>query len=171
MFALQTGRTFTQATEVLWKITALGGGDACIPPFKMPTLNKEMLCPEDSMRDGYHPKMLLYVLDELFYVYVQIKNSQRVDNKLVLAYEILCISANWCTDQQNGIKKTGVPDALALLNMNDVHYLECLVWAVYDGMLLVGPWPELLGDHSWCTGYISISTGATRMQPIAHHRC
>ena len=68
------------------------------------------------------------------------------------SHEILCISANWCTDQQNGVEKTGMPDALALLNVNDVHHLEHLVWAVYDGMLLVGPWPELLGDRPWCTG-------------------
>ena len=92
MFALQTGRTFSQATEVLWKTRALRGGT------HVSTLNKETLCPEDSMRDGYHPKMLLYVLDELFYVYAQIRNSRRVDDKLVLTYEILCISANQCTD-------------------------------------------------------------------------
>ena len=41
----------------------------------------------------------------------------------------------------------GVPDALSLLNMNDVCHLECLVWAVYDGALLVGVWPELPGSH------------------------
>ena len=127
-----------------------GGRDACIPPFKMPTLNKEMLWAEDSMGDGYCPKMLLYALDELFYVYAQVKNSQRADNKLVLAYEILCISANHCADQLNGVEKAGVPDALALLNVNDVRHLECLMWAVYDGALLVGLWPKLLGDHPWC---------------------
>ena len=98
MFILQTGRTFSQATEVLWKMRALGGKDACIPPFKMPTLNKETLWAEDTMRDGYHPKMLLYALDKLFYVYAQVKNSQRADDKLMLAYEILCICANRCTD-------------------------------------------------------------------------
>ena len=102
------------------------------------------------MRDGYHPKMLLYALDELFYVYAQVKNSQRVDNKLMLAYEILCIPTNCCTDRWNGIKKTGIPDALALLNVEDIHHLECLTWAVYDGVLLVDPQPELLGDHPWC---------------------
>ena len=127
------------------------GRDACVPPFNMPTLNKETLHHEDSMRDRYHPKMLLYALDELFYIYVQIKSSQRVDDKLMLAYEILCISANQCTDWQNGIEKTGMPDALALLNVNDVHHLKCLVWVVYDGSLLVGPRPELLGNCSWCT--------------------
>ena len=44
-----------------------------------------------------------------------------------------------------------MPDALALLNVNDVCHLEHLMWVVYDGVLLEGPQPELLGDHSWCT--------------------
>ena len=95
-----------------------GGRDVGIPPFKTPTLQKGMLRAEESMRDGYHPKMLLYVLDELFYILAQIKNSDR-DDKVVLAYEILCILANRGTDQCNRIEKTGVPDALALLNVKD----------------------------------------------------
>ena len=128
-----------------------GGRDACVSPFKTLTLNKEMLWAKDSIRDGYRPKMLLYALDELFYIYVQGKNSRRVDNKLVLAYEILCISTNHCTNQWNGVEKTGVPDALALLNVNDVHHLERLAWGVYEGALLVGPWPKLSGNRSWCT--------------------
>ena len=126
------------------------GRDAGIPPFKMLTLDKETLQAKDSMRGGYHPKMLLYMLDELFYVYTQVKNSQRLDKKLVLAYEILCISANHCTDQRNRIEKTSMPDAFALLNVEDIHHLEHLAWAVYDGVLMVGPQPELLGDHPWC---------------------
>ena len=128
-----------------------GGRDAGILPFKMLTLNKGMLRAEDSMRDGYRPKMLLFALDELFYIYVQVKNSGRADDKLMLAYEILCISANRCTDRKNGIEKTGVPDTLALLNVEDVCHLECLMWAVYDGVLLVGLWPKLLGNCPWCT--------------------
>ena len=44
-----------------------------------------------------------------------------------------------------------MPDTLALLNTNDVHHLEHLTWVVYDGALLVGPWPKLLGDCPWCT--------------------
>ena len=123
----------------------------CVPPFKMPTLNTETLCPEDTMRDRYHPKMLLFTLDELFYIYSQVKNLQRADEKVILAYEILCLSTNRCTDWRNGIKETGMPDALALLNVNDVHHLERLAWAVYDGTLLVGPWPKLQGSHPWCT--------------------
>ena len=75
-----------------------GGRDTCVPPFKMLTLNTETLHPKDSMRDGYHPKMLLFALDELFYIYSQIKNLWRADEKIILTYGILCISANWCTD-------------------------------------------------------------------------
>ena len=173
VFALQTGRTFSQATEVLWKMRTLGGRDACVPPFKMPTLNKETLWAEDSMRDGYHPKMLLYALDELFYIYAQVKNSQRADNKLMLAYEILCISANCCTAQWNRIEKTSKPDALALLNVNDIILsASCGRCMMVHCWWAHGPsfWVIALGAQCWL-GYISISTGAAMMQLIAHHRC
>ena len=133
------------------RMRALGGRDMGMPPFKTPTLNKETLWAKDSMRDGYHPKMLLYALDELFYIYMQVKNSRRPDKKLVLAYEILCISANRSTDQMNGIEKTSMPDALALLNVEDIHHHKHLTWAVYDGVLMVGPWPKFLSDCPWCT--------------------
>ena len=102
------------------------------------------------MRDGYHPKMLLYTLDEFFYVFAQIKNSHR-DDKVVLAYEILCISANRCTDQYNGVEKMGIPNALALLNIEDARHLEHLAWAVYDSTILVGLRPKLSGTRTWCT--------------------
>ena len=126
------------------------GRDMGIPPFKMPTLNKGMLWAAEGMRDRYRPKMLLYALDELFFVYVQIKDSPR-DERVVLAYEILCISSNRCTNRRNGVEQTGIPDALALLNTEDARLLEHLAWAIYDGALLVGPWPKLLGPWSWCT--------------------
>ena len=108
IFTLRTGWTFTQATEGLWKTRALGGRDAGVPPFKTPTLNKGTLWAVESMRDGYHPKMLLYALDELFYVFAQIKNSSQ-DEKVMLAYEILCISANRCTDRCSRVEKWVYP--------------------------------------------------------------
>ena len=43
-----------------------------------------------------------------------------------------------------------MPDALSLLNVNDSHHLEHLVWVVYDGALLVGRQPELPGSCPWC---------------------
>ena len=87
----------------------------------------------------------------------------------MLAYEILCISANCCTNQQNGIKKSGVPDALALLNVEDVRHLEYLMWMVYDGVLLVGPQPKLLGDRPWCTVLAGLQQHICRGHDDAAH--
>ena len=126
------------------------GRDVCIPPFKMPSMQISSLCHEEVMHDGYRLKMLLFVLDKLFYIFNQIKKQRRVDENIVVAYEILCLSAQWCTKRQHRVEKTSVPDALALLNVDDAHHLERLAWAVYDGTLLVGGWPELPGDCPWC---------------------
>ena len=103
------------------------------------------------MRDGYRSEMLLFTLDELFYIYDQIKKQRRADEKIVVAYEMLCLSVNWCTERWHRFEKTGVPDALALLNVDDARHLECLMWAVYDGALLVGARPKLPGHRPWCT--------------------
>ena len=66
-------RTFSLATEGLWKSRALGGRDACIPTFKTPTMQPGSLHHEDVLCNGYQPKMLLYALDELFYIFDQVK--------------------------------------------------------------------------------------------------
>ena len=138
IFTRWTGRTFSLATEELWKSRALGGRDTCIPTFKTPTMQWGTLCNEDVLQDGYQPKMLLYTLDELFYVFDQVKQQRGMDEKFVVAYEILCLSMLWCTEWWHGSEKKGMPDSLSLVNVNDTHHLECLVWAVYDGVLLVG---------------------------------
>ena len=44
-----------------------------------------------------------------------------------------------------------MPDTLLLVNLKDTHHLEHLTWAVYNGALLVGSRPELLGECQWCT--------------------
>ena len=49
--------------------------------------NKDVLCEE------YRPKMLLYALNELFYIFDQVKQQQGTDERLIIAYEILCLSA------------------------------------------------------------------------------
>ena len=74
-----------------------------------------------------------------------------MDEKIIVAYEILCLSTLRCTERWHGSEKKGVLDALSLLNVNDAHHLERLAWAVYDGALLVGEQPELPGNHPWCT--------------------
>ena len=148
---MHTGRTFFLAMEGLWKSRALGRRDACVPPFKMPSMQIGSLHHEEVMCNGYRLKMLLFALDELFYIFDQIKKQWRVDEKIVVAYEILCLSTQRCNEQWHGVKKTGMPNALALLNVDDACHLEYLTWAVYDGGLLVGGQPKLPGDHPWYT--------------------
>ena len=114
------------------------------------------LCNEDMLREGYWPKMLLYALDELFYIFDQVKWQQGTDERLNVAYKILCLSMLRCTEWQHGLEKKGVPDALSLLNVNDTHHLECLVWMVYEGALLVGRQPELPRNCQWCTVLASL---------------
>ena len=100
-----------------------GGRDTCIPPFKMPSMDVGSLHHEDGMRHRYRLKMLLFILYELFYIYDQIKKQRRADEKIVVTYEILCLSVNRCTEQWHGFKKTGVTNTLSLLNMDDTHRL------------------------------------------------
>ena len=95
--------------------------------------------------------MLLYTLDELFYMFDQVKWQRPMDEKLIVAYKILCLSVLQCTEQQHGSEKKGMLDSLSLLNVNDACHLECLAWAVYDGTLLVVLWPKLPGNCPWCT--------------------
>ena len=58
--------------------------------FKTPTMQRNTLWHKDIMREGYRPKMLLYALNKLFYIYDQVKCHRRgVNEKLVVVYEIL----------------------------------------------------------------------------------
>ena len=124
--------------------------------FKTPTMQHGTLHNEDVLHNGYWPKMLLYALDELFYMFDQVKQQQGTDEKLIVAYKILCLSTLRCTERWHGLEKMGMPDALSLLNVNDTHHLECLVWVVYDGALLVGGWPELPENRQWYTVLVGL---------------
>ena len=64
------GRTFSLATEEEWKYRANG-----IATFKTPTMQRGTLQNEDVLCEGYRPKMLLYALDELFYIFDQVKRQ------------------------------------------------------------------------------------------------
>ena len=59
-----------------------------VASFKTPTMQCSTLWNKDVLHKGYRPKMLLYALDELFYIYDQVKHQRGVDERLVMAYEI-----------------------------------------------------------------------------------
>ena len=85
--------------------------------------------------------MLLYMLDELFYIYNQVRHQWGCDEKIIISYEILSIVVAHCMECCSGTEKRGMPDALSLINVNNVHHLKRLTWAVYDRALIMGRRP------------------------------
>ena len=143
----------------------------CIPTFKTPTMECGTLHNEDMLCKGYQPKMLLHPLDELFYVFDQVKWQWGTDEKLVVAYEILYLSTLQCTEWQHGYEKKGMPDALSLLNVNDATISNAS-----RGWSMMGHywWGSSLSYPETTSGVLcwqastSIFTGAVMMQPTAH---
>ena len=88
------GRTFSLATEEEWKCRADG-----VATFKMPTMQCGTLRNKDVLHKGYRPKMLLYALDKLFFIFDQVKCQQGIDERLVVAYEISCLVVLQCTER------------------------------------------------------------------------
>ena len=123
---------FSLTSEEDWKHKSKG-----FKSFKMPTIQCLTLWNKDVLHEGYQPKMLLYALGELFYIYDQVKHHRGVDEKLVVAYEILSLTALCCTECQGWVEKHGMLDAMSQVSLNDTHHLKHLTWAVYDGALLV----------------------------------
>ena len=150
------GRTFSLATKEEWKSRAVGGRADGVVIFQTPTMQHGTLHNEDVLCEGYWPKMLLYALNELFYIFDQVKWQRGMDERLNVAYKILCLSMMRCTERRHGLEKKGMPDALSLWNVNNACHLECLMWVVYDGALLVGKRPELPGNHQWCTVLVGL---------------
>ena len=64
----------------------------CIPTFKTPSMQIGSLHHEEVMCNGCRLKMLLYTLDELFYIFNQVRKQGSADEKIIVTYEILCLS-------------------------------------------------------------------------------
>ena len=121
IFKRRFGRMFSYGAEDEWKYKSEG-----INSFKMPTIQHDTLWHNNVMQEGYRLKMLLYTLDKLFYIYDQVKHHRGIDEKFVVAYEILSLSALCCTECQGWMEKSGMPDAMPLVNLNDTCHFECL---------------------------------------------
>ena len=69
-----------------------------VASFKTPTMLRNTLWHDNIMQEDYRPKMLLYALDELFYIYDQVKRHRGIDEKIVVAYEIISSVVLCCTE-------------------------------------------------------------------------
>ena len=125
---------FSKSNEHLWWHVS-----AELAVFQMLTCEWDTGTPIDVLRTGSHLRMLLYTLDELFYVYRGVGEND-VDGQHVVAYEILKVASLRCMEQCGSQKKESntLGDAYPRVNLSDMDGLERLAWAVYDGMYMPG---------------------------------
>ena len=118
--------------------------------FSLLTFDIDDLSPCSVKHMDLHPKMLLYALDELSYVFRGM-GANDLDGQCIVAYEILSLASLHCTEQCGKPKEYHKMHGEAYLrvDLNDVHGLECLAWAVYDRVFLPGNPPVLTGHHDW----------------------
>ena len=121
-----------------------------IADFQIPTYQWDTGAPIDVLRTGSLPHMLLYALNELFYVYRGVGESD-TDRQCTVVYKILKVASLHCTEQHSSQKKESntLGAAYPRVNLSDTDGLEHLTWAVYDGVYMPGDPLDLIGHHDW----------------------
>ena len=96
------------------------------------------------------PHMILYALDELFYVFQGVGTNE-IDGQHIVTYEILTVASLHCMECCSSLKKpcNTLGDAYPRVVLSNVNGLECLAWAMYDGVFVPGDPPALTGHHDW----------------------
>ena len=94
---------FCKGNEHLWHHV-----NAEVVDFHTPTYERETGVAIDVLQTGSHPRMLLYMLDELFYVYKRVGVND-VDRQHVVTYEILTVALFRCTKQHGSQKECYTP--------------------------------------------------------------
>ena len=120
--------------------------------FQMPTHDRETGTPIDLRRTGTHPCMMLYTLDELFYMFWGI-GANDIDRQHIVTYEILTVVSLCCMEWYSSPKKpcNTLGDIYPRVVLSNVNGLECLALAMYDSMFVPG---NPLGHHDcWLTGH------------------
>ena len=64
---------------------AVGGRADGVVTFKTLTMQRDTLHNKDMLCKGYQPKMLLYALDRLFFIFDQVKWQRGIDEMLIVA--------------------------------------------------------------------------------------
>ena len=137
--------TFCKGSKHLWRHVNEHQVD-----FQMPMHDHETGMPIDLRSTGTHSYMMLYTLDELFYMFWDIGTND-IDGQCIVTYEILTVALlhcmEWCGSPKKPCNTLG--DAYPRVVLSDVNGLECLAWAVYDGVFVPGHPPVLTGHHDW----------------------
>ena len=119
------------------------------PNFHVPSLSIVNLDEVSLLCSGHHPKMFLFLLEEMAYAYTCI-STEDVDGSQVLAYEVFAMAEMWyhlrkrSTNPQDMMRG----DTMSHVVLGDLTGLERLTWAIFDGVLATGASPDLGPDES-----------------------
>ena len=120
------------------------------PNFHAPSMSIINLDEVNLLHLGHHPKMFLFLLEEMVYAYTHI-GTHNVDGLRVMAYEVLALAEmqyRLCKRSANP-QDTMRGDTMSCVVLGDLTGLERLTLAVFDGVLAAGASPELRPDESW----------------------
>ena len=102
------------------------------------------------LHSGHHPKMFLFLLEEMVYVYARISTDD-IDGLWVMAYKVLAMAELWYHLRKRSANPQDMTrgEAMSRIVLGDLAGVEKLMWAVFDGALAAGASPELRPDESW----------------------
>ena len=120
------------------------------PNFHAPSMSVINLHEVNLLHSGHRPKMFLFLLEEMAYVYTHV-SADDADGLWVMAYKVLAMAEM----QYHLCKRSANPqdmtqgNAMSRVVLGDLARLERPVWAIFDGALAAGESPELRSDESW----------------------
>ena len=134
---------FRKSNEHLWWHVGME-----LANCQTPTDKWDMGMHFNVLMTGSHLRMLLYKLNELFYMYRGVGEND-TDRQCVVVYEILKVVSLCCMERHGSKKEESntLGAAYPKVNLSDVDGLEHLAWAVYDGVYVPGNLPDLTGCH------------------------
>ena len=120
------------------------------PNFNAPSLSIVNLDEVSLLCFGHHPKMFLFFLEEMAYMYAHI-STEDIDGLQVMANEMFAMAEMWYHLRKRSANPQDMTwgDAMSHIVLGDLAGLERLMWAIFDGVLATRASPELGPDESW----------------------
>ena len=158
-YMAQDEMSFLACAILRWRLSV--PGNACLtnhwrvevhdrPNFHAPSMSVVNLDEVNLLHPGNCPKMFLFLLEEMAYMYAHIGTDDG-DGLWVMAYEVLAMAEMWYHLCKRSAKPQDMTrgDAMSRVVLGDLARLERLTWAVFDRALATGVLPELRPDESW----------------------
>ena len=160
VFSVHFDARYNTSNELSWRWWV----NENICDFIMSTyLHSDLPQPCTAWCEGHHPKMLLWIMEEFFYISQQLTDED-CDGHIVLGYELMLEAEHRFRIKWDGgigrhrslshSTSNALPCSQETLDHvtwsnPDSRMLECLMWSVYDGILTPGPKPKLVGPISY----------------------